>query len=104
MGRGEPVPTDELEVAKEIYLARHANARHWVDYQDFGCYRLEVVDVYFVGDFGVMGWVDAADYAAAPPDPLVDAASGILEHMNEDHGDACCCSPQSTAGSTRRRR
>ena len=35
-----------------------------------------------------MSWVDAAGYAAAEPDPLVDAAAGIIEHMNADHAEA----------------
>jgi putative heme iron utilization protein len=35
-----------------------------------------------------MDWVDAADYRAAGPDPLADAAGGILQHMNRDHPDA----------------
>ena len=35
-----------------------------------------------------MSWVDAAAYAAAEPDPLADAAAGIIEHMNADHADA----------------
>jgi hypothetical protein len=35
-----------------------------------------------------MGWVEAADYRRARPDPLADAAAGILEHMNADHRDA----------------
>ena len=35
-----------------------------------------------------MDWVTAADYAAARPDPLADAAAGIIEHMNRDHADA----------------
>ena len=35
-----------------------------------------------------MSWVDAARYADAEPDPLVDAAAGIIEHMNADHADA----------------
>ena len=30
----------------------------------------------------------AADYATAQPDPLADAAPGIVEHMNRDHADA----------------
>jgi putative heme iron utilization protein len=32
--------------------------------------------------------VTAADYRAARPDPLADAAAGIVEHMNRDHVDA----------------
>ena len=35
-----------------------------------------------------MSWVDAIDYRAATPDPLVGAAAGIIEHMNADHADA----------------
>jgi hypothetical protein len=43
--------------------------------------------VYFIGGFGVMGWVTAAEYAAAAPDPLAAAAPGIIQHMNADHRD-----------------
>jgi len=32
--------------------------------------------------------VSGADYRAAAPDPLADAAQGILSHMNADHADA----------------
>jgi heme iron utilization protein len=59
-----------------------------VDFGDFSFWRLGVADVYFVGGFAAMGWVEAADYAVARPDPLVDAAEGIIEHMNGDHADA----------------
>lgn len=35
-----------------------------------------------------MGWVDGDAYRQARPDPLVDAAEGIVRHVNEDHSDA----------------
>ena len=35
-----------------------------------------------------MGWVEAADYQDAAPDPLAEAATGILAHMNADHVDS----------------
>ena len=79
---GEPVE------ARKAYLARHTNAAYWVDFEDFGFYRLEVADLYFVGGFAAMDWVSAEEYLAARPDPLADAATGIIEHMNRDHGDA----------------
>ncbi len=88
VGRAEPVSAEELEAVREEYLARHEKARYWADYGDFGFYRLDVVGVYFVGGFGVMGWVEAAGYGDAEPDPLADVAAGILEHMNQDHADA----------------
>jgi heme iron utilization protein len=74
--------------ARELYLKAHPNSRYWVDFNDFAFFRLEPVDIYYVGGFGVMGWVTAADYAEARPDPLADAAQGILDHMNSDHTDA----------------
>lgn len=77
--------SDSLRAA---YLDRHPSARYWIDFSDFAFFRLEVTDVYFVGGFGVMGWVLVSDYVSASPDPLMDAAQGILEHMNADHAEA----------------
>jgi len=88
MGRAAHVPEGERAAAREAYLARHASARYWVDFGDFGFWRLELIDVYFVGGFAAMDWVSAADYMAAEPDPLADVADGIMEHMNRDHADA----------------
>jgi putative heme iron utilization protein len=88
IGPAEPVPASELASVREIYLARHENSRYWVDFADFSFFRLEPVDLYYVGGFGVMGWVEAADFAGAAPDPLASAAPGILAHMNADHVDA----------------
>ena len=72
----------------ELYLSRHENARYWRDYSDFAYYRMDVAGVYFIGGFGVMGWVPAEEYATAAPDPLAAAAGEIIRHMNSDHGDA----------------
>jgi len=49
---------------------------------------MEIVDVYFVGGFGVMGWISATEYQKAQPDPLADTAAEIIQHMNADHKDA----------------
>jgi putative heme iron utilization protein len=73
---------------RELYLSRYENARYWQDYTDFAYYRLEVSGVYFIGGFGVMGWVAAEDYGSALPDPLAEAAPGIIRHMNADDADA----------------
>lgn len=83
---------DSVPVRDE-YLRRHQNARHWASFGDFAFYRLEVADLYYVAGFGAMGWVDAAEYHAAQPDPLAEAAESILAHMNADHREALrlCC-------------
>jgi len=78
----------DIAEARKAYLDRHPNAAYWVDFEDFGFYRLEVIDVYYVGGFAAMDWVSAEEYLAARPDPLADAGAGIIEHMNRDHADA----------------
>lgn len=88
MGHVAELPASDLELTRAAYLTRYENATAWVDFDDFAFYRMEVIDVYYVGGFGAMGWVLAADYSRAEPDPLADAAPGIIEHMNQDHADA----------------
>jgi putative heme iron utilization protein len=85
IGTAAEVPAVEV---RELYLSRYENAKAWQDYTDFAYYRLEVTGVYFVGGFGVMGWITAEDYGGARPDPLMDAAAGIIQHMNADHAAA----------------
>jgi putative heme iron utilization protein len=88
VGHAEPVPDDEIASVREKYLTSHENSRYWVDFADFSFFRLQPIDLYYVGGFGVMGWVEAKDYEHAAPDPLAESAPGILAHMNADHVDA----------------
>ena len=88
VGHAEPVREDEVGSVREKYLARHQNSRYWVDFPDFSFFRLQPIDLYYVGGFGVMGWVEAAEYEIAAPDPLAEVAPGILAHMNADHVDS----------------
>ena len=88
LGNILPVPVPEVAEARKLYLARYANSKYWVDFEDFSFYRMEVVDVYYVGGFGVMGWVAASEYNRAQPDPLADSMDEIIQHMNADHKDA----------------
>jgi heme iron utilization protein len=88
IGTAEPVPQSDIADVREKYLARHENSRYWVDFSDFSFFRLQPIDLYYVGGFGVMGWVEARDYEHANPDPLAEAAPGILAHMNADHVDS----------------
>jgi heme iron utilization protein len=88
VGNVLPVPHAEVAEVRKLYLARYANSRYWVDFEDFSFYRMEVVDVYYVGGFGVMGWVSASQYDCSRPDPLADSMAEIIQHMNADHKDA----------------
>ena len=98
MGEARRLDGGDVAPARQAYLARHQRASYWVDFDDFSFWRLDVKDLYFVGGFAAMDWVTADDYRAARPDPLADAAAGILEHMNRDHPDALVAYARHFAG------
>jgi heme iron utilization protein len=98
LGNILPVPVPDVAEARKLYLARHANSKYWVDFRDFSFYRMDVVDLYYVGGFGVMGWVAASEYYRGQPDPLADTAAEIVQHMNTDHGDALILLARAFAG------
>ena len=88
LGLLAPVDDAGRDQARARYLDANPAASYYIDFGDFTFLRLAVDHVRYVGGYGRMSWVDAADYHAASPDPLVDAAAGIIEHMNDDHADA----------------
>jgi len=81
------VPSAESAAARDEYRRVHVDA-FYAGFADFRVYRLEPTAVRYVGGFGRMSWVSAADYRGAAPDPLRSQAEGILEHMNDDHAEA----------------
>ena len=74
--------------ARVAFLATHPNAAYYMDFGDFAFWKLVVESVRYIGGYGRMSWVDAADWRAAEPDPLAAAAASIIAHMNDDHADA----------------
>jgi hypothetical protein len=81
------VPAAERAIARDRYRRVHVDA-FYADFADFRLYRLEPSAVRYVGGFGHMSWVAAADYRDAAPDPLRSHSAEIVEHMNDDHADA----------------
>jgi len=98
VGNVLPAPDAEVAEARKLYLVRHANSKYWVDFEDFSFYRLDLVDVYYVGGFGVMGWVSASEYDRSQPDPLADSMAEIIQHMNADHKDVLVLLAREFAG------
>jgi len=98
VGDARPVPPIDLAAVRAVYLEQHPNSQYWVDFPDFSFYRLQPIDLYYVGGFGVMGWVDNHEYGQASPDPLAASAPGILTHMNTDHVDAMILLARAHAG------
>jgi len=91
------VPADGV---RDLYCSHYEHAKSWQDYTDFAYYRMEIEGVYFIGGFGVMGWISVEDYREARPDPLAGAAPGIIQHMNADHREALRLIARRFAGET----
>ncbi|MFG1478540.1 DUF2470 domain-containing protein [Xanthobacter sp. V4C-4] len=72
------------------YLARHEAAGGYVDFADFGFYRIDIDHAHLVEGFGrivdVPGAALLTDWTGA--DDIRAAHDGIVSHMNADHADA----------------
>jgi putative heme iron utilization protein len=58
VGEMREIAEGDRTAIRALYLARHPEAEQWADFGDFAFYRLEPKQMYFVGGFGVMGWVE----------------------------------------------
>lgn len=87
MGSVTRIPKENMARIRDLYLSRHANASYWVDFNDFAFFRMAIIDIYFVGGFGSMGWVAAEDYATAAVDPLADVSSELIKEINQEQAD-----------------
>ena len=74
--------------ARDAFLGTHPNAAYYVDFGDFAFWKLQVASIRYIGGYGRMSWVEAADWHAAEPDPLGASAADIVVHMNDDHAEA----------------
>lgn len=93
------VSGDERSCVRDTYLAANPASAYYIDFGDFSFWRLEIRSVRYVGGYGRMSWVEAADYAAAEADPLAgEPVVGILEHMNADHADSLVLMAQVLGG------
>jgi len=88
MGKMAAVSEPDRPAVRDAYLLANPTAAYYIEFGDFAFYRLTVESIRYVGGYGRMSWVAAADYAAAEADPLAGSAAGIIEHMNADHGDS----------------
>ena len=85
---GQCTRLEDDATARAAFLALHPQADYYVDFKDFGFFKLEVESLRYIGGYGRMSWVEADDWRAAEPDPLAPHTSGIIDHMNADHGEA----------------
>ena len=60
-----PLAGGERAEARTLYLGANPASASYLDFADFGFWRLEVRSVRYVGGYGLMSWVDPGEYAAA---------------------------------------
>jgi len=65
VGRCIAIAPSEVPAARARFLERQPNAAQYIDFADFAFYRLEPSTLRYVGGFGRMSWVDAAEYRSA---------------------------------------
>ena len=75
---------------RERFLRRHPKARLYVDFPDFGFFRLMPLRASLNGGFGRAYVLTAEDLVIASPvvSALAEMEKGAIEHMNADHADA----------------
>ncbi|KAG0447411.1 hypothetical protein HPP92_028336 [Vanilla planifolia] len=76
-----PLPADKQEWARQQFIAKH---QQWASQQwgNFYYYRMDTVsDVYFIGGFGTVQWIDVSEYEHLQPDKI--AADGGEQNLKE---------------------
>lgn len=72
IGDVSEIDNANLQGVRQAYLGKHPESKQWVEFADFGFYRMIVKEIYLIGGFGVMGWVSAEDYSTAELSPNID--------------------------------
>lgn len=62
VGKMIKIPDDELKDIRKNYLSKYNMANDFIDFEDFGFYRLEIDKIYWVGGFGDIEWIDVEEY------------------------------------------
>ncbi|XP_031090664.1 uncharacterized protein LOC115995699 isoform X2 [Ipomoea triloba] len=78
-----PLPEDQQEWAHKQYTAKHqqGSSQQWANFYYF---RMESIsDIYFIGGFGTVAWVDVKEYEALEPDKIaVHGGEQYLKELN----------------------
>ncbi|KAH7299980.1 hypothetical protein KP509_24G039200 [Ceratopteris richardii] len=78
-----PLPNEQQEWAHKTYTAKHQQGatQQW---GNFYYYRMEdISDIYFIGGFGTVAWVDVKEYEGVQPDAIAaNGAEHTLKALN----------------------
>ncbi|KAG0482112.1 hypothetical protein HPP92_010196 [Vanilla planifolia] len=80
-GDAFPLPVDKQGLACQQFIAKH---QQWASQQwgNFYYYRMNTIsDIYFIGGFGTVQWIDVREYENTQPDKI--AADGGEQNLKE---------------------
>ncbi|XP_010545611.1 PREDICTED: uncharacterized protein LOC104817922 [Tarenaya hassleriana] len=78
-----PLPEDQQEWAHKLYIAKHQQgpSQQWGNFYYFRMQNIS--DIYFIGGFGTVAWVNVKEYEALQPDKIaVDGGEQNLKELN----------------------
>ncbi|KAI3524884.1 hypothetical protein L1887_03552 [Cichorium endivia] len=78
-----PLPEDQQEWAHKQYIAKHQQApsQQWGNFYYFRMQKIS--DIYFIGGFGTVAWVNVNEYECLQPDDItVDGSERNLKELN----------------------
>ncbi|KAK2432355.1 Pyridoxamine 5'-phosphate oxidase family protein [Trifolium repens] len=78
-----PLPEDQQEWAHKQYIAKHHQgpSQQWGNFYYFRMQNIS--DIYFIGGFGTVAWVDVKEYETLQPDKIaVDGGEKYLKELN----------------------
>ena len=83
---GEARAITDAEAIARRYLRYYPDHEQYLQIGGFRFYVIEPIQVRFIQGFGGLHWISGEHYLA--PAELTQAEASILEHMNQDHGEA----------------
>ncbi|KAK9099773.1 hypothetical protein Scep_023203 [Stephania cephalantha] len=78
-----PLPVDQQEWAHKQYVAKHHQgaSQQWGNFHYFRMQNIS--DIYFIGGFGTVAWVDVKEYENVQPDKIaINGAEQNLKELN----------------------
>ncbi|XP_009592726.1 uncharacterized protein LOC107819541 [Nicotiana tabacum] len=78
-----PLPEDQQEWAHKQYIAKHQQgaSQQWGNFYYFRMQNIS--EIYFIGGFGTVAWVDVNDYETLRPDKIaIDGGEQNLKELN----------------------
>lgn len=79
--------TTNVDAIAARYLRYFPQAERLLALGDFSFFEIEPKTLRYIGGFGAIHWVSAAQFAP-PANSLADSEADIVAHMNNDHAEA----------------